>query len=78
VPIVAITTVPATYRQLALVWGVIPVLVDRVPGYDAMLAVVRDVLMKRDLARAGDRIVVTAGLPWEVSGSTNLIKVEVV
>ena len=78
VPIVAITTVPATYRQLALVWGVIPVLVDRVPGYDAMLAVVRDVLMKRDLAKAGDRIVVTAGLPWEVSGSTNLIKVEVV
>ena len=53
-------------------------LVDRVPGYDAMLAVVRDVLMKRDLAKAGDRIVVTAGLPWEVSGSTNLIKVEVV
>jgi pyruvate kinase len=78
VPIVAITTVPATYRQLALVWGVIPVLVDRVPGYDAMLAVVRDVLVKRDLAKAGDRIVVTAGLPWEVSGSTNLIKVEVV
>jgi pyruvate kinase len=78
VPIVAITTVPATYRQLALVWGVIPVLVDRVPGYDAMLEVVRDVLMTRDLARAGDRIVVTAGLPWEVSGSTNLIKVEVV
>jgi pyruvate kinase len=78
VPIVAITTVPATYRQLALVWGVIPVLVDRVPGYDAMLEVVRDVLMKRDLAKAGDRIVVTAGLPWEVSGSTNLIKVEVV
>ncbi|HMA38483.1 MAG TPA: pyruvate kinase [Gemmatimonadales bacterium] len=78
VPIVAITTVSSTYRQLALVWGVIPVLVDRVPGYDAMLEVVRDVLMKRDLAKAGDRIVVTAGLPWEVSGSTNLIKVEVV
>ncbi|HEU5168907.1 MAG TPA: pyruvate kinase, partial [Gemmatimonadales bacterium] len=78
VPIVAVTTVPATYRQLALVWGVIPVLVDRVPGYDAMLEVVRDVLVKRELASAGDRIVVTAGLPWEVSGSTNLIKVEVV
>jgi pyruvate kinase len=78
VPILAVTTVPSTYRQLALVWGVIPVLVDRVPGYDAMLEVVRDVLVKRDLAQVGDRIVVTAGLPWEVSGSTNLIKVEVV
>jgi len=78
VPILAVTTQPATYRQLALVWGVTPVLVDRVPGYDAMLAVVRDLILKRGYARAGDRIVMTAGLPWEVSGTTNLLKVEVV
>ena len=52
--------------------------VDRVPAYDAMLAVVRDLILKRELARPGDRIVMTAGVPWEVSGSTNLIKVEVV
>ena len=62
VPILAVTTQTSTFRQLALVWGVTPVLVDRVPGYDAMLEVVRDLM--------------TAGVPWEVSGSTNLIKVE--
>src|SRR5690348_4880211 len=78
VPILAVTTQDTTYRQLALVWGVTPVLVDRVPGYDAMLAVVRDLILKRGYARAGDRIVMTAGLPWEVSGTTNLLKVEVV
>ena len=78
VPILAVTTVPLTYRQLALVWGVTPVLVDRVPSYDAMLAVVRDLILKRGYAQPGDRIVMTAGVPWEVSGSTNLIKVEVV
>jgi len=78
VPILAVTTEPPTYRQLALVWGVTPVLVDHVPGYDAMLAVVRDLLLKRGYARAGDRIVMTAGVPWEVSGATNLLKVEVV
>ena len=78
VPIVAVTTEESTYRQLALVWGVIPVLVDRVPGYDAMLAVVRDLLLKRQYAKSGDCIVMTAGVPWGVSGSTNLIKVEVV
>ncbi len=78
VPILAVTTEATTYRQLALVWGVIPVLVDRVPGYDAMLAVVRDLLLKRGYAHAGDRIVMTAGVPWEVSGATNLLKVEVV
>src|SRR5213080_4703989 len=78
VPILAVTTEAETYRQLALVWGVTPVLVDRVPGYDAMLAVVRDLLLKRGYAHAGDRIVMTAGVPWEVSGATNLLKVEVV
>jgi len=76
VPILAVTTEPATYRQLALVWGVLPVLVDRVPTYDAMLAVVRDLILKGELAKPGDKIVMTAGVPWEVSGSTNLIKVE--
>ena len=76
VTILAVTTVQTTYRQLALVWGVEPVLVDRVPGYDAMLEVVRSLILKRGLAKKGDCIVVTAGLPWEVSGSTNLIKVE--
>ena len=76
VPILAVTTEAGTYRQLALVWGVVPVLVDRVPSYDAMLAVVRDLLLKREYAKPGDKIVMTAGVPWEVSGSTNLIKVE--
>ncbi len=78
VPILAVTTEPVTYRQLALVWGVTPVVVDRVPGYDAMLPVVRDLILRHGLARAGDRIVMTAGLPWGVSGTTNLLKVEVV
>ncbi len=76
VPILAVTTERTTYHQLALVWGVVPVLVDHVPGYDAMLEVVRGLILKRGLAKPGDCIVTTAGLPWNVSGSTNLIKVE--
>src|SRR5262245_31898166 len=76
VPIMAVTPIHQTYRQLALVWGVLPVHVTRVPGYDAMLEVVRDLILKRGLAQPGDHIVMTAGVPWEVSGGTNLIKVE--
>ena len=76
VPVLAVTTEVTTFRQLALVWGVVPVRVDRVPSYDAMLEVVRDVLLKREYAKPGDKVVMTAGVPWEVSGSTNLIKVE--
>src|SRR3989449_3227118 len=78
VPILAVTTEAPTYRQLALVWGVTPIVVDHVPGYDAMLTVVRDLILKRQYAKPGDCIVMTAGVPWDVSGSTNLIKVEVV
>jgi pyruvate kinase len=78
VPIAAMTTEPSTYRQLALVWGVIPLLVDRVPSYDAMIEVAREELVERGLAKTGDRIVVTAGVPWEVPGTTNLLKIEVV
>jgi pyruvate kinase len=76
VPILAVTTELTTYRQLALVWGVLPLRVNQVPGYDQMLAVVRDLILKRQFAKPGDRIVMTAGVPWDVSGSTNLIKVE--
>jgi len=43
-----------------------------------MLTVVRDLILKRQYAKPGDCIVMTAGVPWDVSGSTNLIKVEVV
>ncbi|MGE5142617.1 MAG: pyruvate kinase [Acidobacteriota bacterium] len=76
VPILAVTPIPQTYRQLALVWGVLPVHVTRVPDYDAMLELVRDLILKRGLAQTGEHIVMTAGVPWEVSGGTNLIKVE--
>src|SRR5437667_3191369 len=78
VPILAVTTEASAFRQLALVWGVAPVVVDHVPGYDAMLEVVRDLILKRGLARPGDRIVMTAGVPWGGWGTTNLLKVEVV
>ena len=65
-----------TCRQLALVWGVVPELASRVPNYDAMLDAARETLLAKDYARPGDRIVVTAGVPFEVPGTTNLLKVE--
>ena len=78
VPIVALSTEASTCRQLALVWGVWPELADRMPTYDAMLETARDTLIERGYARAGDLIVVTAGVPFEVPGTTNLLKIEVV
>ncbi|MDH4349593.1 MAG: pyruvate kinase [Gemmatimonadota bacterium] len=77
-PILGLSTEPGTCRQLALVWGVVPELASRVPDYGAMVDVARDTLIDKGYARSGDLIVVTAGVPFEVPGTTNLLKVEVV
>ena len=78
VPIFALTTEPETFRQLALIWGVVPALVDHLPTYEDMLPEARKRLLEAGLAEAGDRVVVTAGVPWDRPGTTNLLKVETV
>ncbi len=78
VPIVAVTPEPDTHRALALVWGVTPVLVDHMPNYEAMLHVARAQLLAQGLVSQGDRVVVTAGVPFDVPGTTNLLKIETV
>jgi len=78
VPILVLTDVPHTYRQLALVWGVVPELVPHCNTYDEMVRLALDAVRKHGLARPGDRVVVTAGVPFDVPGTTNLLKVETV
>src|SRR5437879_4147747 len=76
VPILAATPEPETFRQLALVWGVIPAMVEHRPDYDSMLPVTRELILKKGLAWPGDRVVVTAGVPFDKPGTTNLLKIE--
>ncbi|MFN2317003.1 MAG: pyruvate kinase, partial [Gemmatimonadales bacterium] len=78
VPILALTPEPGTCRQLALVWGVIPIHSERFPTYVAMFESARERLLTMGLAEPGDRIVVTAGVPFDTPGTTNLLKIEVV
>jgi pyruvate kinase len=78
VPILAITDNPKTYNQLALVWGVIPVLCSVESSFEENMACGREEAVKRGLAKKGDRVVVTAGYPMHVAGTTNLLQVEVV
>ena len=78
VPILGLTTELGTCRRLSLVWGVLPQRVDAVPNYETMLGVAREALLAQGYATEGDRIVVTAGVPFEVTGTTNLLKVETV
>ncbi|HYJ80082.1 MAG TPA: pyruvate kinase [Longimicrobiaceae bacterium] len=78
VPVLALTDRVRTYHQLALVWGVIPILCSHEAGFDEQLAIGREEAVKRGLAKRGDRVVVTAGSPMHVAGTTNLLQVEVV
>ena len=78
VSILVLTDQPRTFRQLALVWGVIPSLVEHCDTYDQMMNRAKEVVVKGELASRGDRIIVTAGVPFDVPGTTNLLKVETV
>ena len=78
VSILVLTDQARTYRQLALVWGVIPELVPHCDNYEEMMARATDAVVRRELASKGDRIIVTAGVPFDVPGTTNLLKVEIV
>ena len=78
VPILVLTDSPRTFRQLALVWGVIPELVPHCSSYDEMARLALSAVQRRELARPGDRVVVTAGVPIDVPGTTNVLKVETV
>jgi pyruvate kinase len=78
VPIVAVTVNPTTQRQLALVWGVDPVLVPPCGNTDEMIHCAMSAVVQKKLAAKGDIVVITAGVPLGVAGRTNMVQVQVV
>jgi len=76
VPILAVTDKERTYRQLALAWGVVPIHHDEPVSYDTMLARARSYAFEHGLAEPGRHCVVTAGMPFDVPGTTNYMRVE--
>jgi pyruvate kinase len=76
VPIVGVCDDPRVWRQLALVWGVHPVLFEGETVYDAMLERARSYIIDQGIGFPGQRIVVTAGVPFHVSGTTNMLRIE--
>jgi len=75
--LVAVTPNVATLRRLSLVWGVHALPATRGRHTDELIVNAIDRAQEAGFVRAGDRVVVTAGVP-RGAGNTNLIKVEVV
>lgn len=78
VPILALTSEPETYHQLGLVWGVVPTMMPHLTAYDPMWQAARSELLARGLAQEESRVIVTCGVPFDIPGTTNLLKVETV
>ncbi len=74
-PILAVTPSEAVLRRLSLSWGVIPVIKPAIPDLEDAFDLARQVALERGVAARGDLIVITAGIPMTVPGSTNMVKV---
>ncbi len=73
-PIVAPTPSLTAYRQLALVWGVVPLTVNAFSDTDTMIVTVVEAARSRGLVQDGDLVIITAGVPVGGAGLTNILK----
>ncbi len=78
VPIYALTPFQNIQRQLNLVWGVRPLLIESSESTDQMFDLAQRKLQEIGVVKPGDRIVLSAGVPIGRPGTTNLMKVQVV
>ncbi|OJU12278.1 MAG: pyruvate kinase [Clostridiales bacterium 43-6] len=76
--IIGCSSVPKVVRQMNLSWGVLPVHVDEKDNTDELFAHAVEVSVCSGLVKEGDLVVITAGVPLGISGTTNMMKVQVV
>lgn len=77
-PIIGITSHLETWRRLSLTWGVFPLLVPDLKNTDHMLHMVKAEAARAGLVSKGDRVIITAGTPIGIRGTTNLIKADII
>ncbi len=75
VRIIAATPDPRIGRLISLYWGVTPIVLKTGRTTDAMIASVEREMLRRKLVKACDLIVIAAGVPVGVAGSTNMMKI---
>lgn len=78
IPIVAATPDEKTFHQLALSWGVFPVLALSQNDTDTLFRHAIDCAKQIDVVDTGDKVVITGGVPLNLPGYTNILKVQTV
>ena len=76
-PIVCGCITEKVYRQMGLCWGIVPILLEEKDNADELFDYAVDATEKAGLISKGDVVIITAGVPLGISGTTNLIKVQV-
>jgi pyruvate kinase len=75
VPILSLTENPATARRLALAWGVHGVVSEDVKDFADMVDKAAARALAEGFAQKGDRLVITAGVPFGTPGATNVLRI---
>ncbi len=78
VDILGVTTNEASWRKLALSWGVTPILSDAYDSIDVLFYSAKNLAKEAMNLKSGDHVVITGGQPNGKSGNTNLIKIETI
>jgi pyruvate kinase len=76
-PVVALTHVDWAMRQLALEWGVTPLLISETGDVEELWRLAVEAARSAGIVESGDRLVITAGTAVNIPGTTNVIKVDV-
>ena len=78
IPILALTPEVGTYNRLALTWGVEPMITEMVKHTDDMVKLVDTVLIEGGRVKKGENVMIVAGSPPGIPGSTNAMRVHIV
>ena len=76
-PIVALTHVDWAMRQLALEWGVTPLMISETSDVEELWRLAVEAAREAGIVESGDSVVITAGTAVNIPGTTNVIKVDV-
>ena len=77
-PIIAVSPEPQTIKLLCLVWGVTPVPIKGFKSTDEMVRALQTKALDSGLVKRGDLVAITAGLPLQQAGTTNMITVKLI
>lgn len=77
-PIIACVLTEQVYRQLTLSWGITPIMMEYAHDTDELIEKAVSTSQSAGLVQDGDLVVITAGVPVGISGTTNMIKAHLV